>query len=57
MKKNVIGIAYNSFFTKDDNEDALFELEKEQGTNLQIYDSIRTEEGKTANSARTVRLF
>ena len=47
MKKNVIGIAYNSFFTKDDNEDALFELEKEQATNLQIYDSIRTEEGKT----------
>ena len=26
MKKNVIGIAYNSFFTKDDNEDALFEF-------------------------------
>lgn len=43
----IIGLAYNSFFTKDDNEDALFELEKEQGTNLQIYDSIRTEEGKT----------
>lgn len=47
MIKNIRGITYNSFFTKDDNEDTLFELEKEQGTNLQIYDTIRTEDGKT----------
>ena len=47
MIKNIRGITYNSFFTKDDNKYTMFELEKEQGNNHQVYDSMRTNDGKT----------
>ena len=46
-KKSPRGIVYNSSLAKEKEKCTMFEMEKEQGTNHQVYDSIRTPDGKT----------
>lgn len=46
-KKSPRGIVYNSSLAKEKEKCTMFEMEKEQGVNHQVYDSIRTQDEKT----------
>lgn len=47
LNKSPRGIVYNSSLAKEKEKCTMFEMEKEQGVNHQVYDSIRTQNEKT----------
>lgn len=47
LNKSPRGIVYNSSLAKEKEKCTMFEMEKEQRVNHQVYDSIRTQDEKT----------